>query len=122
MILEGLTEEKIRDVRERLLHYTQLNRETSCWEWLGTKTGRHKYGQLKINGKTHGAARVSYELFKGPLSCNQSVRRTCGNTNCINPDHLYLTTRVINLQEVIERVIIAEAKKRKLTNRRTQND
>ena len=68
----------------------KVNKTESCWEWTGSKD---RYGFFGVNGKIKKAHRVSYEHFKGPISPGLLVRHKCDNPSCVNPDHLYLTTK-----------------------------
>jgi hypothetical protein len=72
---------------------------TGCWLWIGMY-GTGGYGRFRMNGKTYAAHRVSYEHFIGPipegLTIDHVLARGCGNTSCVNPDHLEAVTSATN--------------------------
>lgn len=57
--------------------------KTGCWLWHG-KAPR-------------GPTRKSYEAFKGPITKGQWVLHKCDVPKCINPKHLFLGDRSINM-------------------------
>lgn len=69
--------------------------ENGCWNWTGWISGfrgetgpRAPYGVLQINKKRLRAHRHFYELATGEPIGNRHVHHQCGNTLCVNPDHL----------------------------------
>lgn len=76
---------------ERLLTRIQLN-SNGCWDWLGYKNKRIRYGQLTYDKKNHSVHVVSYELFKGKKPVNTHIDHLCRNRSCLNPDHLECVT------------------------------
>ena len=76
-----------------------------CWEWQGTilSTG---YGQItESHGSStchtlHGAHRLSWMLFFGPIPDGLCVLHKCDNRKCVRPDHLFLGTRSDNAHDM----------------------
>lgn len=74
--------------------------EAGCWLWqqainpdgygVAAKTNLHK------RYKTHLVHRLSYILWKGPITKAILVRHTCRNRHCCNPEHLELGTNLQN--------------------------
>jgi len=60
----------------------------SCWIWTGSVHPRWKYPYQHWNGVRNYVHRLVYEKFRGPLSRGDVVKRTCGHSLCVNPDHL----------------------------------
>lgn len=63
---------------------------TGCWLWAASKKGF--YGQFSYKSKNLYAHRVSYEIYKGPIPEGLCVCHSCDNSQCCNPDHLWLGT------------------------------
>ena len=86
--------------KERFLNRVNMDgslmdsKDDRCWEWLG----KGNYIYLGIpnefsNSKTITNVRLSYALYVGEIFREGNVFRDCGNSNCVNPDHLFLGTR-----------------------------
>ena len=74
---------------------------SGCWEWTGGCTnsrGGKKYGAFTPStGHTTSAHRFSYTYFKGEIPQGMTVDHLCGNTKCVNPDHLEAVTLKENI-------------------------
>lgn len=69
-----------------------------CWLWNRAICGG--YGKFSVSGKaTYNAHRVSYELYIGSIPDKLTISHSCDNKNCVNPKHLYLTSK----QEILKR-------------------
>lgn len=76
--------------------------ENDCWEWNGSRD-KDGYGQTNSRlGTDARAHRLSFKLFKGPITCDV-VRHTCDNSPCCNPDHLLQGSWADNLEDAIKR-------------------
>lgn len=64
---------------------------TGCWLWLGhvKSTG---YGECGTGKTRQGAHRVSYRLYRGPISPELQIDHLCRVRSCVNPKHLELVT------------------------------
>lgn len=90
------------DLFTRLKANTELNEFTQCWEWTGL---RDRYGYPKITIRVDGyptahyAHRVMLELVHGYLFPFDEAGHLCDNPCCINPQHLEVQTRAMNLSQ-----------------------
>jgi hypothetical protein len=70
--------------------------EGECWIWTGSLGGRSKVPQIKIGGRagTVMAVRRLVACIKLGrwLESHEYVSNTCGEKNCVNPDHVKITT------------------------------
>ncbi len=61
--------------------------ETNCWNWQGGKHNQN-YNMCRFDGKMHRTERLfKSEIESLSLTRNDRVSNTCGNADCVNPDH-----------------------------------
>lgn len=72
---------------------------TGCFLWFGS-VNNVGYGSfsIKVDGK-HSmrlAHRLSWEIQRGPIPEGLCVLHRCDTPRCVNPDHLFLGTKLDN--------------------------
>ena len=67
----------------RFWKHARVGGPGECWPWSGP---RDRDGAPWFDGGP--AQQKAYELARGPVPPGASVRRTCGEPACVNPDHL----------------------------------
>ena len=98
---------KSKDIK-RFISKIKINKDTECWEWIGSLLKSGGYGQLMccenyklINHRTH---RMSYEIYYGKLITKEMfVCHKCDNHKCVNPDHLFLGTHQDNMNDMVNK-------------------
>lgn len=83
-----------KSLEEKFL--SKVNKTDTCWLWTGA-TFWKGYGQLRLLGKLVYAHRISWELYKGPIPEGSCVLHKCDITLCVNPEHLFLGSRLDNM-------------------------
>lgn len=83
----------------------ELDDSSYCWNWTGPrdKDGYGLFGDAKLNSlafghKTRRAHRIAYSLITEPIPDGLEIDHMCFNTSCVNPCHLRVVTRTVNLQ------------------------
>jgi hypothetical protein len=75
-----------------------ITRTDSCWLWDGTHTARG-YGEFRIARRKTMAHRIAWERAFGSIPDGLCVLHECDVTRCVNPNHLFLGTRVDNAKD-----------------------
>lgn len=71
----------------------------TCWLWTA-RVERNGYGRFWLDGQQHGAHRVAYELFVGPIPDGREIDHLCRIRHCVNPDHLEAVTAAENVRRM----------------------
>lgn len=72
--------------------------ETGCWLWLGAEKG-NGYGNVRVGAGNQPAHRVAYTKAVGPIPEGMDVCHKCDTRSCINPDHLFVGSRLDNMRD-----------------------
>jgi uncharacterized protein YerC len=75
---------------------------SGCWLWVGALSASG-YGHVswEVLGGYCKAHRLSWKLFRGPLTDNEQVLHSCDMPRCVNPDHLFKGNHQINMDDMV---------------------
>ena len=92
--LSGLLTPAERDRLLSILATRTARSEASCLNWLGgSKSRSEQYGAMRFRGKSERVHRVIVMLNGVPPPPKKAVvRHLCGNSRCVNPEHLRIGT------------------------------
>lgn len=79
----------------------RINPDSGCWEWTASLIGKG-YGQFKCaeDPRQQYAHRFSYLIHKGEIPAGKCVLHRCDNPKCVNPDHLFVGSKLDNGQDM----------------------
>lgn len=70
-----------------------------CWNFSGA-IGSDGYGKISLKKMTFRAHRLMAHItIKPMMSDSEIVAHRCDNPRCINPDHLFITSPLGNMQD-----------------------
>lgn len=73
--------------RESLNQFICPEPNTGCWLWSGF-IDKDGYGCVKYHAKRQRAARLLYQLDRGPIPLGLQIDHLCRQRLCVNPWHL----------------------------------
>lgn len=76
--------------------------ENGCWHWMGARM--RGIPVVQINYKRHRVARMTLLAQGKAIPKNQFVFLTCGDINCVSPEHVELRTRSAYVTEAKKRM------------------
>lgn len=96
--------------RERFWEKVDIGSKNECWEWeRATVAG---YGYFWQGERMRLAHRISYRMETGPIPSDKQINHECGNSRCVNPNHLYAGTSRENWEDAVRH----GTRERKLTD------
>ena len=73
-----------------------------CWDWLAYRNPGG-YGMFWYKKRLQLAHRVSWQIHKGSIPKGLCVLHVCDNPSCVNPEHLWLGTRIDNNNDKVRK-------------------
>ncbi|MCF7803906.1 MAG: HNH endonuclease [Candidatus Marinimicrobia bacterium] len=79
--------------RRRFMDSLGSSGDESCWVWEGTKNNSG-YPLFSLQGEMVSALRLLYQIYyERKIPKNWVVSHICEDNSCVNPNHIYITTR-----------------------------
>lgn len=73
---------------------SKIQKTKTCWLWVSGTSSDQGYGLFWCNGKNVLTHHVAYNIFEGAqVPKEYTLEHTCGINLCVNPEHLYLSSR-----------------------------
>lgn len=93
----------------RFMGFVSPEPTSGCWLWTGRgiqsttdRTHNEPYGAFTM-GRVVRAHRAAWMLFRGPIPVGTLICHHCDNPGCVNPDHLYVGTSIVNARDKMVR-------------------
>ena len=88
------------DKNDYLRFVKKIKYGDGCWDWIAGCTGSG-YGVFILKGKQIYSHRLMWMLVnQKDIPGNMEVCHKCDNPKCVNPNHLFLATHYINMQDM----------------------
>lgn len=87
------------EYREYIMERVQPEPMSGCWLW-DQSLRTDGYGNAFAEGKVQVAHRLSYKAFSGEIPDGICVLHRCDVRACVNPEHLWLGTRLDNVRDM----------------------
>lgn len=92
---------------ERDRFWARVEKTDRCWYWLQYRRWSQRrilqrsrgYGIFRTGGKSYSAHKLAYMLVHGEVAPSMIIRHRCGDSRCVNPEHLMLGTQAENMQD-----------------------
>lgn len=92
-------------MNEETRFFAKVQKTEACWLWIAA-VGNHGYGMFRYEGRTITAPQASWLIHRGAIPEGYEICHNCpegDNRLCVNPDHLFLGTRLDNVRDCIQK-------------------
>jgi len=91
-------------IKELQRIFSKINiHSNGCWIWTGAIIKNRGYGVFNLRGKTHSVHRLLFAHYYSGIPIGNKTGKNvldhikCDTVNCVNPEHLILTSQKKNV-------------------------
>ena len=88
-----------QELQERFWEKVSIKESNDCWKWKNY-LDKDGYGTFYFNRSSMKAHRFSFALFNTEVMDGLEVCHKCDHPWCVNPDHLYIDTHEVNMNDM----------------------
>jgi hypothetical protein len=85
-------------IEDRFLAKIYKDENLDCWFWTATRL-KSGYGLMWLETYLELAHRISWIIYHGAIPEGMQVLHKCDIPSCVNPDHLFLGTQLVNAMD-----------------------
>ena len=90
------------EIVEEIIRSRTVDGLNGCNEMKGSIC-KNGYAKLTVKQKNTWAHRMIYQLLNGEVPSCIDICHICDNRCCINPEHLFASTRLGNMQDAVKK-------------------
>lgn len=76
---------------------SKIDASGPCWLWLGAPRVTDGYGMAYLGRRQERAHRAVWRFLVGRIPDGMDLDHVCRNRICVNPDHLEVVSRRVNM-------------------------
>lgn len=92
----------LNDIKSHLLDTIVQEPNTGCFLWT-KNCDKDGYGKVYYKNKHWRAHRLSFHIFKNNVKTKDLVCHKCDTPSCINPEHLFIGTPLLNMRDKVKK-------------------
>ncbi|QIG68266.1 HNH endonuclease protein [Rhizobium phage RHph_Y1_10] len=95
--------QRFKTLEERFEEKFDRAGENDCWLWKAGRSRPQEHPKIRLDGGYKKASKVSLLLYRGQDAGDMHVCHSCDTPLCVNPNHLFLGTHLLNMQDKVSK-------------------